>query len=144
MSCASRPKVSQLLIQFFQKPLWRLETVALIAQRTCMINSQIFLIVTCVYYTFSRIFYNRMFSLYSLAALSSRYIFDAAGDGDLASSDLSMPFSWIRYIAIFRKAMSHACHIVTHAALFLWCFRVGVFAMIHKPTKLFSPPSFRL
>lgn len=67
----------------------------------------------------------------------SRYIFDAAEDGDLALSDLSMPFSWIRCIAIFRKAMSHVCHIVTHAALFLWCFCVGVFAMIHKAYKAF-------
>lgn len=35
-----------------------------------------------------------------------------------------------------RRAMSHVCRTVTHAALFLWCSRVG--AMIHEPNTGFS------
>jgi len=38
------------------------------------------------------------------------------------------------------RTMSHVCHIVTHAALFLWCSRVD--AMIHEPFP--ATPIFEL
>jgi hypothetical protein len=56
------------------------------------------------------------------------------------TSELSMQSSRVRYMAPVRRAMSHACHTVTHTASFLWCFCVG--AMIHELEGFsVNPPS---